>query len=57
MKKLVSYTVNKTIIDDFDKLATAKAINKSALIELFLKEWIKQNTDEKTNTRRIYSKS
>jgi hypothetical protein len=42
-KKRVDYSIDKDTIIKFDKLAKEKAINKSGLIELFIKNWIKEN--------------
>jgi len=42
-KTRVNYSIDKEIIKEFDKLSKEKAINKSGLIELFIKNWIKEN--------------
>jgi len=39
----VSYSVDKSLIKEFNKLAKEHAINKSGLMELFIKQWIKEN--------------
>jgi len=39
-KKRVDYSIDQKTIDKFDKIAKEKAINKSALIEILIKEWI-----------------
>jgi len=38
----VNYSVDKNLIEKFNKVAKQKAINKSALIELFIKDWVNQ---------------
>lgn len=42
-KKRVDYSIDKKIIDEFNKVAKEKAINKSGLIELLIREWICKN--------------
>ena len=42
-KKRVDYSINKRVIEELDKIAKEKAINKSGLIELLIKEWIHKN--------------
>lgn len=42
----VNYSIDKNTIDEFNKVAKAKAINKSGLIELLIKEWICKNKQE-----------
>lgn len=39
-----SYNITKTVLEEFDKIAKEKAINKSGLIELLIIDWIKTNT-------------
>ena len=42
-KKRVDYSINKEIVQEFNKISKKKAINKSALIELMISEWIDKN--------------
>jgi len=42
MKVLANYNITKNVLDEFNKLAKEKAINKSGLIEILICEWIKQ---------------
>lgn len=46
-KKMVNYSINKTILKKFDEISMKRAINKSALIELLIKEWIEKTKDNK----------
>lgn len=39
----VNYSINKEIVESFNKLTKEKAINKSRLIEIFIDDWIKKN--------------
>lgn len=39
----VNYSIDKKVIEEFDKIAKEKAINKSGMIELLIKEWILKN--------------
>jgi hypothetical protein len=50
MRKLVSYTINSEVIAKFNKITSEKAINKSKLLELLIKEWISKNHNEEANT-------
>ncbi len=45
-KKLMNFTISKSVIEEFNKVAKSKAINKSQLIENFISKWIRENTDE-----------
>lgn len=38
-----SYNITKTVLEEFDKIAKEKAINKSGLVEILLTEWINKN--------------
>jgi hypothetical protein len=38
-----SYNITKTVLDEFNKIAKEKAINKSGLIEMLIIDWIKAN--------------
>lgn len=42
-KKTVSYKIDKDIVEEFNKTAKEKAINKSQWIENKMKEFIKEN--------------
>jgi hypothetical protein len=42
-KVKVGYVISKDIRDKFDKKAKEKALNKSALVELLIKEWLGKN--------------
>jgi hypothetical protein len=42
-KTKVNYSIDKSIVEKFGKLAKQKSVNKSLLIENYLKEWIKKN--------------
>jgi hypothetical protein len=39
----VNYSISKNVIEEFNKVAKENAINKSGLIELFIKEWTQNN--------------
>ena len=39
----VNYSIDKEVIKDFNKFSKEKAINKSGLIELFIRNWVKEN--------------
>ena len=41
--KKISYSLSSMVIEEFDKRAKELAINKSALIELLIKEWLRAN--------------
>jgi len=43
MKKKVNYNIDVKVLTDFTELAKNKAVNKSQLIENFIKEWILKN--------------
>lgn len=43
MKKKVNYNIDVKVLNDFIELAKNKAVNKSQLIENFIKEWILKN--------------
>ena len=43
MKKKVNYNIDIKVLNDFTELAKNKAVNKSQLIENFIKEWILKN--------------
>jgi antitoxin component of RelBE/YafQ-DinJ toxin-antitoxin module len=45
-KKLMNFTIDKSIIEEFNKVAKSMAINKSQLIENFISKWILENTDD-----------
>lgn len=42
-KKIVSFTIDKEILDKFNKFADAMCINKSKLIEIQMKKIIEEN--------------
>lgn len=42
-KSKVNYSINKDVLSVFNSLSKEKSINKSALIESFIKNWIKEN--------------
>jgi hypothetical protein len=42
-KKKVNFNVDIKILNEFNKLAKEKAINKSQFIENFMKTWILEN--------------
>ena len=42
-KKKVNFNVNIKILNEFNKMAKLKAINKSQLIENYIKTWIQVN--------------
>lgn len=46
LKIKTNYNINKTVLDEFNKLTKSKALNKSGLIELLMKDWIKRNNHE-----------
>ena len=39
-KKTVNYSISKNVLEEFETLAIEHAINRSQLIENFLKSWI-----------------
>jgi len=43
MRKHTAYTLDENLIKEFNKKAKENAINKSALIELLIKKWLKEN--------------
>jgi hypothetical protein len=43
-KTKVNYSIDQEISKVFDTLSKEKSINKSALIENFIKNWIKENS-------------
>lgn len=43
MRKHTAYTLDDNIIKKFNQITKEKAINKSALIELLIKKWLKEN--------------
>ena len=43
-KTKVNYSIDKDVLNTFDTLSKEKSINKSALIENFIKNWIKENS-------------
>lgn len=45
-KENISFTINKKIVKEFHEYAKLNAINKSALIEIFLENYLK---DKKLN--------
>jgi hypothetical protein len=42
-KTKVTYSIDTNIKNDYDKKTKEKALNKSALIELLIKEWLDKN--------------
>jgi len=42
-KKKVNFNVNIKILNQFNKIAKEKAINKSQFIENYMKQWILEN--------------
>lgn len=42
-KTKVNYSIDKNTIEEFNKIAKKKAINKSGMIELLIKDWILKN--------------
>lgn len=42
----VNYNITQSIIEEFNKLTKAKALNKSGLIELLIQDWINNNNNE-----------
>jgi len=42
-RQKAAYTIDKSILKDFNKKAKELATNKSALIELLIKKWLKEN--------------
>lgn len=43
IKKKVNFNVDVEILQNFNKMAKERAINKSQFIENFMKQWIKEN--------------
>lgn len=42
-KFTITFTIDKNIIEIFRKLSKIKSINKSLLLENFIKSWIEEN--------------
>lgn len=42
-KKMVNYTIDREVFKELTEIARIKAVNRSALVELLLREWIKKN--------------
>ncbi len=42
-KKCINLTINEKIWEEFSQMARETAINKSLLIELYIRKWIKEN--------------
>lgn len=42
-KTKVNYSIDKNILIEFNEISKKKAINKSKLIELFIKDWNDKN--------------
>ncbi len=40
---MTNFTIDKEIVKEFTEIAKKKAINKSALIENYIKQWIQEN--------------
>ena len=43
-KTKVNYSIDKSLSDRFNIISKEKSINKSALIENFIKNWTKENS-------------
>ena len=41
-KKVINYSINKDLLKEFNRIAKEKAINKSGLIELYIKNWVEE---------------
>jgi hypothetical protein len=46
-KKLLNFTIDKGIANIFVLLSKQKCINKSLLIQSFIKKWIEENGNKK----------
>jgi hypothetical protein len=44
------FTINTDVLSNFKKVAKRMSINKSALVETFLKEWTERNKDKISST-------
>lgn len=42
LKKKVNFNVNVKILNEFNKVAKEKSINKSQFIENYLKQWVSE---------------
>lgn len=51
-KERVTHTIDKTVADNFNKISKENAINKSALVEKLIKNWIKEQEYEKVDSER-----
>lgn len=41
-KTIINYSINKDLLKEFNRIAKEKAINKSGLIELYIKKWVEE---------------
>lgn len=46
-KERITHTINENVSKEFNKLTKENAINKSALVEKLISNWIKKNKNEK----------
>lgn len=42
-KRNLNFSIDIPLIEEFDKVADKKAINRSKLIENFIREWVEAN--------------
>jgi len=47
MRKKISYTVEESVVEEFNKICKEKAINKSALVELLILDYMRRGTTNK----------
>ena len=46
-KTKANYNISKSVLKEFGQITKEKAINKSGLIEILIKDWLKKTKDEK----------
>jgi metal-responsive CopG/Arc/MetJ family transcriptional regulator len=46
-KERITHTVDKKVVEDFNRITKLNSINKSALIENLIKKWIKDEMEKR----------
>jgi len=46
MKKTRTFTIEEYLLEEFDKIAKQKSLNKSLFVENCIKTWIKNNKNK-----------
>lgn len=49
IKNRTSYNITQSVLDEFEKIASKTAINKSRLVELLITEWLVKQKISKKN--------